>query len=548
MLRKGIGMKQIQILDCTLRDGGRIINCKFPDEKIKAIAKGLQESNIDIVEIGFLRDAEIVTYEGNSTFFTDVGQIKYFLPEKTGGTMFVAFIDYGMYNFNCLKPYDGTSVDGVRVGFTKIDLKNNLDDIKRCLYKVKKLGYRLFIQGVNSLAYSDREMLDLIEVVNEIEPYSFGIVDTYGAMYLEDFVRIYNLVDYNLNRNICIDIHSHNNFQLSFAFAQQAVNMCDNNRRVILDATLDGMGKCAGNLNTELIVDYLNRKKKFNYEFDTLLDIIDEYLYSIKQKITWGYSIPAFLAGIYKAHPNNVIYLTEKFRLDTKGIKSIIAMIDEEKRQRYDYVNIQEIYRDYCAVKVDDKDIQEELKNKFAGRKIMLLVPGYTLVTSKTKIESFIDNHHPIIIAIGFEPKDYGCDYIFYANKRRYKKITERKKGVGYILSSNIDQREPEDYIVDYYKVIEEGNKYFDNSTIMAMNLLKRLGIKELYIAGLDGFDSNGRNFVDDSFYNDRYIGEFDEMNQGLQELLTSFNDHNKNNIKVEFITESRFQKIFEED
>ena len=208
--------------------------------------------------------------------------------------------------------------------------------VKVALNIVKQQGYLLFVQGVNSLAYSDRELLDIIDVMNEIKPYSFGIVDTYGSMYLDDIVHYYNLVDYNLDNQIRIDVHSHNNFQLAFAFAQEIVRLANGKRNIILDATLNGMGKCAGNLNTELVVDYLNRKKNYNYDIDLILDIIDRYIYPIKNNKDWGYSIPGFMAGIYKLHPNNIIYLTEKYRLNSRDIKYIVSSIAVEKRQKYE--------------------------------------------------------------------------------------------------------------------------------------------------------------------------------------------------------------------
>lgn len=49
-------MNNIKILDCTLRDGGRIINCEFPDNEILDISRRLAAANIDIIEVGFLRD------------------------------------------------------------------------------------------------------------------------------------------------------------------------------------------------------------------------------------------------------------------------------------------------------------------------------------------------------------------------------------------------------------------------------------------------------------------------------------------------------------
>ena len=65
-------MKNVKILDCTLRDGGRIINCEFPNADIKDISYRLAEAKIDIVEVGFLRDPQKVEYKGDSTFFTDI--------------------------------------------------------------------------------------------------------------------------------------------------------------------------------------------------------------------------------------------------------------------------------------------------------------------------------------------------------------------------------------------------------------------------------------------------------------------------------------------
>ena len=44
-------MKNVKVLDCTLRDGGRIINCAFPDAETRDIAHRRAEANIDIVEV-----------------------------------------------------------------------------------------------------------------------------------------------------------------------------------------------------------------------------------------------------------------------------------------------------------------------------------------------------------------------------------------------------------------------------------------------------------------------------------------------------------------
>ena len=291
-------MNNVKILDCTLRDGGRVINCEFPDAQIRRMIYSLQQADIDIIEVGFLRDAKNNTYKGNSTFFTSTRQIISLLPLERR-SMFVAFVDFGMFDVEQLEHYDGRSIDGIRFGFTKKDYENSLKELIRDVNIIKKKGYKLFLQGVDSLSYTDLQLLQLIERINEIEPYSFGIVDTYGAMYIDDVQRIYRLIDHNLKPQIAIDFHSHNNMQLSFSFAQEVVKLSNGVRNIILDATLRGMGKGAGNTNTELIVDFLARKKGYSYDLEKILEIIDLEVYDIYEKKQWGYSPASFMAGIY---------------------------------------------------------------------------------------------------------------------------------------------------------------------------------------------------------------------------------------------------------
>lgn len=535
-------MSNIKILDCTLRDGGRIIDCKFDDTVTVEIVRNLSNANIDIVEVGFLRDHNFVKYNNNSTFFTEVGQIAPFIPQAQK-TMYTAFIDFDMYDFSDLETCDGNSVTGLRVGFTKKQFEDQRDELRECLLKVKEQGYKLFIQGVNTLAYSDRELLDLIEYVNEIQPYSFGIVDTYGAMYLDDMIHYYNLVDYNLNENICIDIHSHNNFQLSFAFAQQVVALSTNRRKIIFDATLNGMGKCAGNLNTELITDFLTRKKDGDYDIDIILDVIDRYLYSIKEDHEWGYSIPAFMAGLYKAHPNNIIYLTEKYRLNSKDIKYIISGIDENTRQRYDYDNIQRIYKSYCANRIDDTDTIDKLSAVCSGKQVLVIAPGKSVRMYRQRIKEYINNNPVIVVCVNFIPKDLEPDLLFYANTIHWEKVSKRVEHSKCIITSNIHIDIEEVNLVDYAGLIMEDSVLYDNSTIMLLNLLRKLQVKEIVLAGFDGLKQNEDNYVDNTFPNQNGELSADETNREVKKLFTQYKAKVTGKIKIAFLTPSEYEQ-----
>lgn len=537
-------VKNVRILDCTLRDGGRIINCAFGNQEIKEISNRLADAKIDIIEVGFLRDGRIMEYQEGSTFFTDVSQIKPFVNKEKKNILYAAFIDYGMCDIDNLKPYDGTSIDAIRFGFTKKNYDTAKEDVLRWINVIKKNGYKLFIQGVNSLSYTDRELLEIVDMVNHVHPYSFGIVDTYGAMYMDDVNRLYGLIDHNMLPDICINFHSHNNYQLSFAFAQELIKLSSTGtRQIIVDGTLGGMGKVAGNLNTELIVDFLVRKHHYDYEFEDILDILDDYIYKYTLEHTWGYSTASMMAGIYKSHPNNIIYLTEKFRLDTKDIGKILSMIDSDTRQRYDYDNIQRLYTEYVADKIDDREVINGLKEIMEGKEILILVPGNTLNTHKEIICKYIAEKKPIVISVNFI-SDKPLSYAFFGNQKRYARLKAHRLCRNVIISSNIKSDTESDMVINYHSVINRGYKYFENSTIMLLNLLKRINPGKITIAGFDGFrEESDKNYSDKSFQNERHVNEFATLNKEITAMLQEIVETMYPSCLLELITPSLYEK-----
>lgn len=536
-------LKNIRILDCTLRDGGRIIDCAFEDKETKDISYRLAEAKIDIIEVGFLRDWRKVNYQGNSTFFTDVDQIRPFVNKENKNTIYTAFIDYGMFDIDTLKPYDATSIDAIRFGFTKKNYDESKEEVIRWINVIKEKGYKLFIQGVNSLNYTDRELLEIVDMVNSVHPYSFGIVDTYGAMYMDDVDRLYGLIDHNMSPDICINFHSHNNYQLSFAFAQEVIRLSGTcNRQIIIDSTLGGMGKVAGNLNTELIVDFLVRKKKYNYELDEILDLLDDYIVKYSAKYKWGYSTASLMAGIYKSHPNNVIYLTEKYRLDSKDIGKILSMIDPATRQRYDYDNIEKLYIEYVSEKVDDHEAISKLKDIISNREVVVLVPGNSLNVYRKEIDKYIEESNSFVVSVNFIAENEEA-YAFFGNQKRFNKSHRTHRGRKTIVSSNVGLY-GDSIVVNYHSLINRGYKYFENSTIMLLNLLKRVGVSKISIAGFDGFESDKvSNYSDESFQNDRHRSEFEGLNKEITSMLSEVKETLAGRCEIHFITPSRFDR-----
>ena len=273
---------KVEVLDCTLRDGGYCNEWRFGFENARKITKSLTEANIEMIECGFLTNR--VNRDPDRTRFPDLSAAAAILPEDTEGSVFVVMINYGEYEIDDLPEYDGRSVYGIRVAFHKQDV---IEAMEFCR-KVKERGYLLFLQPMVSLNYTDDEFLRLIRSANTLQPYAFYIVDSFGVMKRKDLMRLFYLVEHNLEMGIRVGFHSHNNLQLSYSNAQRLATM-QTDRQLILDASVYGMGRGAGNLNTELLVDYLNENAGKKYILKPLLSIIDEILNPFYQRNYWGY-------------------------------------------------------------------------------------------------------------------------------------------------------------------------------------------------------------------------------------------------------------------
>ena len=114
---------QIQLLDCTLRDGAYIVDSMFGEPAIKGIIKKLDEANIDIIECGWLKDKE---YKSGSTFFHLPADIKRYFEKRNSGSIFVTMIDWDRYDLSQLPICDGETIDAIRVVFPQEHFKEGI--------------------------------------------------------------------------------------------------------------------------------------------------------------------------------------------------------------------------------------------------------------------------------------------------------------------------------------------------------------------------------------------------------------------------------------
>lgn len=534
-------MKHASLLDCTLRDGAYLIDKKFGENVIKGIVDGLVKSGIDFIEIGFFQDEG---FGEGKTVYKNSADAKKYVPKDKKGAMFTVLADYSRYSIDNLDECDPESIDAIRECFFKNERYDAIEACKR----IKEKGYKVFVQPVDILGYSDQELLEFIHLINEVEPYCLSIVDTFGSMYQEDLHRVFELINHNLISTCKVGFHSHNNMQLSNALSQEFVRMTVAKREIVIDGTISGMGRGAGNTPTELIAQYLDAKWGYSYDMDELLDIIDNYMDNIRSKCTWGYSTPYFVAGCYGAHVNNIQYLTQKSSIRSKNIRYILNKIGVENRKRYDYDLLDKTYLEYLSANVDDSIGMEKLIGELSGKDILLVAPGHSVNTEIDKINNYIKEQNPIVISISYVPDNIDVDYIYMNNARRYNywKDQESFKNKKKIIASNIKQAADDDTetIVAFTKLVKCGWECLDNSTMLLLRLLDNVGVRSIAIAGLDGYDYSSNNYVSEELELSNVCVNSKNINDEIEEMLSDYIQSRQNNIDIELITESRFCKV----
>ncbi|SFC87448.1 aldolase catalytic domain-containing protein [Butyrivibrio sp. YAB3001] len=483
-------MNKINLLDCTLRDGGYINNWKFGFRTIQSILEKLVLSGVEYVECGYLSEKK----GGNEDFtqYRSFDAIRRVKPQGNGKQQFAVMIDYGQYDIAHI-PQAETDSPIIRVCFHKKDKDGALDYCKQLMEK----GYSVFVQPMASLNYTDVEFVEIIQRVNELSPACFYIVDSFGVIEIENFQRILFLADHNLRDGIILGYHAHNNLQQAYGNAKYMVEqrlLHD----IMLDASVYGMGRGAGNLNMELFASYLNKNYDKFYNIDAFLDIMDEHLKPIFAEHYWGYSLPFYLSAQYNCHPNYAGYFADKNTLSNKSMRLLLASLPADVKNHYSAELAEEYYQSFQKKYVDDSETLDELKAKIGDNKILILAPGKSLIDHQDSIQDYISDNQPVVIAINVAEEQFRCDYLFCASEKRLKGLIV-PDGCKLIVSSNIDQ-EIDALRINYASYLGTEDLVADNPALMVIRILIAIGVKGIAVAGLDGYSAS----AEDNYYDPR--------------------------------------------
>lgn len=302
---------KIHILDCTLRDGGYVNDWEFDSNLAKGVIDGLYESGIRVIEIGIMG---IGGEAGKSTKFSSFKDAEPLLENRKKDCKYAIMINQtGFENFDIPNRSEKT-VDIIRLAYFKREIHDAMISAK----SLKDKGYEVFLQAMATFMYSDDEIDDMLKKVNDLKPQAFYIVDSFSNLFPEDITSMANSVLSRLNRDIDFGFHAHNNIQMAFANAIAFMNVEDDRKKYI-DGSIYGMGRGAGNVPVELLMDYLNRRVK-QYNIEVLLKTYQDYIKPIFEQYFWGYTHPYYLTA---SKDMNSVY---SWFFMNKGIGDIVEL------------------------------------------------------------------------------------------------------------------------------------------------------------------------------------------------------------------------------
>lgn len=320
--------KEIRLLDCTLRDGGYINQWDFGKTAVHGLIHGSCAAGSDVIELGFLRD---VAYREGTAVFSSMEQAEQLVAEMPGKNQYAVMCEaLNPLPAEKIEPYHGGRVHIIRV----IVWKRLLDEGYEYCRKLVEKGYQLCVQPNRVEQYSDEEYRDMILRFNELHPLAFYVVDSFGILDTQDILHYADIADKYLDRSAALGYHGHNNLMQAYGAAQTLVQR-QYDRTLMLDASVYGIGRGAGNLNIELIAKYLNENCAGSYDIRAYWNMYESFIRDIKLKEGWGYSPFYYLTALHRCNPMYAKFYEKRTDISLEETDRILEHLSVEDKIRY---------------------------------------------------------------------------------------------------------------------------------------------------------------------------------------------------------------------
>ncbi|MFA5099326.1 MAG: hypothetical protein WC547_00390 [Candidatus Omnitrophota bacterium] len=537
----------IRVLDCTIRDGGYINNWKFDKRLVRETYRALSKSGVDFIEIG---------YRGTSKHFDqDQYGIWRFTPDRLirevisniDGAKLALMVDYGKIDAEDLCEAGDSAVGLIRIAVHKDCLKGAM----ALAGQIKKKGYEVSLNAIDYNNYTKKEQAELISMLRGTPLDYFYFVDSYGSLFPH---QVESILEPVLGiRGLKIGFHPHNSLQMAFANTLEAVR-CGVH---MIDSTIYGMGRAAGNLPTEIIIAFLEKEKRDRYNSIPLLNIIDRYFAGLYKDNRWGYQLPYMLSGMFKCHPSYAKALVDSHEYTIEDIWKAMDYINAKKVVGYSKDVLDELIHEGIMRGADGRHAgitsgtDKSSRRSFAkavkripyagrhkGRDVLILANGPSLNEYKDKIGLFIKKSDPIILGANYMGDLFIPHYHSFANKRRFSSYIDTvdprsKLLIGPSISEELI-REYTDRDYERLHYVDALNPEFDiredglittncrTVAVLLMGIAIVMGAKKIFAVGMDGYVQNKAHH-EMHFYNETDEKENREMILEMQRWCQHF-------------------------
>lgn len=310
--RKGNLMEvrnDIKVLDATLRDGGLCNNFMFTDKFVLELYQLNLKCGVDYMEFGYRASKNMFPVSDFGKWkFCDEKDIRAIVGDNDTDLKIAVMADVGRCDYKTdFIPRAESVIDMVRVACYIHQIPAAIEMIEY----FHELGYETTCNIMAISQASSDQVQQALKMLAASSVDVIYLVDSYGSLYPEnasELARTYLAAAEGTEKKI--GFHGHNNQNLAFANTIETLSYGIS----YLDATVQGMGRGAGNCAMELLLGFLKNPK---YNLYPLLEFVEKYMLPLKEQgVVWGYDMQYLFTGLLNRHPREAIDFTAKQRRD----------------------------------------------------------------------------------------------------------------------------------------------------------------------------------------------------------------------------------------
>lgn len=290
---------EIKVLDCTIRDGGLMNEHLFDDKTVSAVYQACLDAGVDYMEIGYKASEKIYARgEYGPWKFCREEDMRRIVGENETPLKLSAMADAARTDYHKdILPQNESVLDLIRVATYIHQIPKTLDILKDAHDK----GYETTVNLMAISTVQEWELDQALEMLAHSEVDAIYLVDSFGALYSEQIQYLARkYLSYAQRADKEVGIHTHNNQQLAYANAIEAIIVGAN----WLDGSIAGLGRGAGNCPMELLLGFLHNPK---FQTRPLLKCITEHIEPMRQELKWGFDNAYMITGQLNQHPRTAM-------------------------------------------------------------------------------------------------------------------------------------------------------------------------------------------------------------------------------------------------